>query len=42
MGVGNNSGVTNWNDYFWGRGTNGGPDIPNDQIAFYWRLSGPS
>lgn len=42
MGVGNSSGVTNWNDFFWGRGTGGGPDIPNAEITFYWRLFGPS
>lgn len=42
MGVGNNSGATNWNDYFWSRGTGGGPVIRDAEITFFWRLSGPS
>ena len=41
MGVYGPGGVSNWNDYFWGRGPTG-PDIPHSQITGYWRLSGPS
>ena len=42
MGVATSNGVSNWNDYFWGRGTGGGPDIRGSDIRYYWRLSGPS
>jgi hypothetical protein len=42
MGVADSTGMANWNDYFWGRGSGGGPDILNANITYYWRLSGPS
>lgn len=41
MGVFGSGGLSDWNDYFWGRGPTG-PDIPQSSITGYWRLSGPS
>ncbi|HVN59981.1 MAG TPA: DUF6345 domain-containing protein [Gaiellaceae bacterium] len=41
MGVFGSGGMSDWNDYFWGRGPTG-PDIPQSSITGYWRLSGPS
>jgi hypothetical protein len=36
MGVGGLNGATNYNDYFHGNGPIG-PDIPKNQITYYWR-----
>lgn len=41
MGAVRGDGVTNYNDYFWGKGPVG-PDIPLSQTAGYWRLSSTS
>lgn len=41
MGVWGANGSTNYDDYFWERGTVG-PDVPADQVEGYWRLSGPA
>jgi hypothetical protein len=41
MGVFGPGGVTNFNDYFWGKGPTG-PDILPGQITGYWKISGPS
>ncbi len=40
MGVAGSDGDTNFNDYFWGRGLGGGPDITS--ISYYWKVSGES
>lgn len=40
MGVADSDGQTNFNDYFWGRGLGGGPDITT--ISYYWKVSGES
>lgn len=40
MGVFGADGESNFNDYFWGRGAGGGPDIRN--VNGYWKVSGPS
>lgn len=41
MGVIGSGGVSNYNDYFWGRGPTG-PDIQPSNIVAYWKVSGPS
>lgn len=41
MGPGRADGVSDYNDYFWGRG-GVGPDIPRSQTAWYWLLQAPS
>ena len=40
MGVIGPDGIANINDYFWGKGTGGGPDIHD--VNGYWKVSGPS
>lgn len=40
MGVFRHDGVSNINDYFWGKGSVG-PDIRDSNIAGYWTLTGP-
>jgi hypothetical protein len=41
MGVFGPGGVTNYNDYFWGKGPVG-PDISPGSITGFWKISGPA
>jgi hypothetical protein len=41
MGVFGPGGVTNYNDYFWGKGPTG-PDIFPGSFTGFWKISGPS
>lgn len=41
MGAFGSGGLSNYNDYFWGRGSVG-PDIPAGQITGYWWVAGGS